>query len=390
MKGQALNVDFTIAMALFLLSVITALLFASSQKFGPETGSELRRQSEIIQNNLEEQTSIEGQQAPLTISSPENFVKIPLDKTYLFKDDASDGTGTYSGKGTVNISQDRLIAVETLGNTTQHLSYFYSDFNVDKKSYSIETGDNWINNTEISVKTGSPGLESLRVNGKELLNPSADLNGASYAVEDKGIYGSSLSEDLKVYNGTSEFIVEDASNIEFDLENLSQLYWRPSNDTIPLTGTGNKASGTTSGLTVASDYGITLLGDLDATVSKPSDDHVEVSVDSDRLRVFLHDSDYKTGRKRIRLYEKADIFLGIEENLAGASDTEISQLQSEPKGQFMKKMDIQQYDYNISMGGLDRGSNIPLTDVFVSDLPSVKINSSADYSKLDRRVALWR
>jgi len=76
-----------------------------------------------------------------------------------------------------------------------------------------------------------------------------------------------------------------------------------------LTGTGIKAKGETKGFTVASDYGITFLGDLEATVSKPDDSTVKVEIDAKRIRVRLHNSDYNAGKNALGPMTRVILFL---------------------------------------------------------------------------------
>ncbi|MFB6213616.1 MAG: FG-GAP-like repeat-containing protein [Candidatus Nanohaloarchaea archaeon] len=286
-KGQAINIDFTVGLGLFLVSILGGLLFVANSNMGESGVTEARQKASLVQQKLEEQTYYRGEQAPLIVRTPSETGRIPVDRSYVFPEEAYAGTGSMDIPADIDIGQDRVVTVVDGRNSTHQLNYFYTSNSNISYSNNIETGT-WMNNSMVSVKPGSPGLQSLGVNGNEILEPSADLNGDTFTVSEDELHTSTLSGDLKLYNGSRELILENPGTVTFDMKNFTTLYWHRDGSTTELTGTGTFKSGTTSAFTVASGYGVTFLGDeLDATVSKPDSSTVRASIDAPRLRIRL-------------------------------------------------------------------------------------------------------
>lgn len=395
MKGQGINLDWTIGLGLFLVTILSGVLMVVSTNLGPDTGTE-RQEALLIQDSLEDETYITGRQAPLIVTTPVNVSSIPVDREYIFAEDAYAGSGSMDIPADINISGERVITVVDGKNTTHDLNYFFSE--QDNLSYSedndIDTGD-WMNNTDISVEPGSNSLQSLEVNGKEVLNPDADIDGSD-TVEEHEIHASTLDNDLKLYNGSKELILEDPGTVTFDLKNFTELYWYNGNETkdtmeLDSNGESKETPAFTLASTLSSDHGITFLGeDLNATVSRPDDSTVRAETTSSRLRIYLHNSDYETGWKRARFFDEGKTVIGAEEELEGASKGKINGLENSADRGFENRLDIENPGYNITFGSLERGRVIPLEDVVVSDLPSVMLGRYGNYSIIENRVAVWR
>lgn len=396
-KGQSINIDWTIGLALFLFTALASILFITDSDIGPQPVNSLEAKAFDVQANLEEETSVEGGRIPLIARGPVNISDIPVDRGYSFPEGAS--TGSEAGEIPVeaNFSGGNVVAVTDGGNLTHHLVYFNHSVNDIDYSNDIEVGSS-ITNSEISVTPGSPGVTSLQVNGKEVLNPDVDLGAGTYSVNEEELYAETLSGDLRVYNGSSELVLDDrTSNVTFDLKNLTTLYWYSDNSTTDLTGTGTIKQGETKGFTVASDYGITFIGDLSATVSKPDSSTVRAEIDATKLRVRLHDSDYNAGRKRIRFYDEGYILLGAEEEFSAPYSSEIERVRDMTRLELDNSLNLEDFGYNISFGSegeshyIDRGDPIPLdVSTVVSERPSALIDRNGSFSEIRNRVVLWQ
>lgn len=393
-SGQAINIDYTIGMSLFLLAVFSGVLFVVDANLGDSAVSEARQKASLIQQELEQETYWGGRQSPLLVRTPSRTGKVPVDRTYVFHENAYPGSGSMDIPADISIDNERVVTVVDGSNTTHQLNYFYSNTTNLSYSNSIDTGS-WMNNTQVSALPDSPGLQSLKVEGQEVLNPSADLNGNDFTVGEEELHAYTLSRDLKIYNGSRELILEDPGTVTFDMVNFTTLYWYSDNSTTELTGTGTFKSGNTTGFTVAThdgnDYGITFLGDeLDATVSKPDSSTVRASIDSPRLRMYPHNSGYKEGKDRIEFYDQGLLSFGAEKKIRGASIEEIERLENLPERRFEEVINSGSFSYNLTYASLERGEDIPLETVVVSDRPSQMLGRYGNYSRIDNRVAVWR
>jgi len=391
MKGQAVNIDWTVGLGIFMTALLSGVIIIVGTNFGPDVGSE-RQEASLIQDSLEDETYLEGRQTPLVSRTPSRFEDIPVDQEYIFPDKAYAGSGSMDIPATVNITGNRLVTVIDRENTSYSMNYFFS--NRTNLSFSgendLETRD-WMNNTQISVKPGGQGIDSIKINDKEVLNPEADLSGSEFGVNQGELKASSLDGDLKIYNGSREMILEDPGTVTFDLVNFTKLYWYNGNQTIDTMNLdSNPKTGETAGFSVAEDYGITFLGDLDANVSRPDDETVRAEVTASRIRIFLHDSGYETGWQRIEAFDKGWLTLGAEKQLEGATTEGIEDLDSTSQSELETRLNIDDHRYNITFGSMERGFIIPLEDVVVSDLPSVKLGRYGNYSIIENRVAVWR
>jgi len=350
-KGQVINIDWSVGLGLFLISTLTAVMFLNNTNMAPDQTNSLESKALEIQAQLESRTGIQAYKIPLISKGSVKVSNIPIDRTYNFKSDAY----PYSGGGNIpaqlDIEKNNIVAITDSGNKTRSLVYFTEKVSNASYNNDIEVDSSWINNSLIKLRTDSTGLSSLKISDKELLKPDADLGAGDSSITESGIYAETLSGNLRVYDNSSEIIISNRTeNVTFNLEGLDTVYWYENDTEKPLTGTGIKAKGETKGFTVASDYGITFLGDLEATVSKPDDSTVKVEIDAKRIRVRLHNSDYNAGKKRIRSYDKGYIVLGVSQEFFAPYSSKIKQLNSEPETSFEKYLNTEEFGYNIGFG----------------------------------------
>ncbi|MDY6773751.1 MAG: hypothetical protein SVS85_01000, partial [Candidatus Nanohaloarchaea archaeon] len=349
-SGQAINIDHSIGLGLFLISVLSGMLLTANAHIGNTNVANARQQASLAQQELEEEVFHRGGQSPLIVSTPAETGRIPVDREYIFPEKAYPGSGSMDVPADIRIGEQRVITVIKGANRSHRLNYFYS--NTTNLSYSnmIQTGS-WMNNTKISVKPGSPGLQSLKVAGNEVLNPAADLNGNSFSITEEELHARTLSGDLKLYNGSRELILENPGTVTFDMKNFTTLYWHADGSTTTLSGTGTFKSGNTTGFTVASSYGVTFLGDeLDATVSKPDSSTVRATIDSPRLRIYLHNSDYQEGKDRIQFFDRGTLVFGAAKKMRGASIKKTKDLGELPDRKFENRLGLGDFNYNIRFG----------------------------------------
>lgn len=393
-QGQAINIDYTVGFGLFLISLLSGVLLVANANIDRTGVPDARQQASLVQDELQEKTFHTGRQAPLILKTPATTGSVPVDTGYVFPRRAYPGSGAMDIPADIRMEEDRVITVVDGGNMSHQLSFFFSNKTNLTYSNRIKTGL-WMNNTKISMKPGSPGIRSLRVNGNEVLDPDADLNDNNFTVTEEMLHASTLEGDLKLYNGSRELIIENPGTVSFNLKNFTTLYWHRDQTTTELTGTGTFKSGNTSGFTVATyegnDYGATFLGDeLDATVSKPDSSTVRATIDAPRIRLYLHDSDYQEGKDRIEFFKRGTVAFGAEKKIEGASADKIQSIDDLTGRELENELKMGSYSYNLTYYSLERGSTLPLTDVVVSDRPSVMLGRYGNYSKIENRVAVWR
>lgn len=350
-KGQLINIDWTIALSLFLVSSLSAVLFLGNINTGPNQINSLQSKALEIQSNLEEETSINAVKLPLISQGPTKSFNIPIDRQYNFPSDAHHNSGSGEIPAELDIEENNVIAVTDSGNTSKSLVFFKEE--VDEQNYNnnIQTNGNWINNSKISLRLGGSGINSLKVNNKEVLNTDADLGSGSNTINESDIYAETLSGNLKLFDNSSEIIIDNRSqNLTFNLQNFDTAYWNENDSEIELTGTGVKAEGNTKGFSIASSYGLTFLGNMETKISKPSESTVKAEIDAEKIRIRLHDSGIETGKDRIEFFDKGYIVLGAGQKFSAPYSSKIKQLNSETDRYFESALDTEEFGYNIGLG----------------------------------------
>ncbi len=389
MKGQAVNIDWTIGISLFMLTVLVGTFATFTQDFGAGE-RQAQRKASIVSQDIKDTTSISGRKTELYVRGPVETGKIPVDRAYIFDSEGHTGTGIMDIPSDIDMEADNIITVTDTGNLSHDIAYFFS--NASNKTYpnniTVDNDTGSMENNRISVNVSSPGLTSMKINGNELLNDTADLEASNFTVEEEEIHSYSLNGSLKLYNGSRELVFENG-NGTFRLKNLSKLYWYGSG-VQDLGSAGTYRDGETRGFTVASDYGVTFKGkDLDAKI-EIKDGKVVADINSTRLRIFLHDSNYTAGRKRLNFSAEDDIFFGAEHPTKGVWELELNKLQEKPRRGFKNQLGLSSWEYNITFKDLERGSRIPLQNIVVRNSRTVEIFRNGSYTGIESRVALWR
>lgn len=392
MKGQAINIDWTVGLSIFLATSLSAVFLVTT----PEPATDIRMENALnqVSNLIKQETFIEGRTTNLFVRTPIELDRnVPVDRSYSYR--GFNRSGTMNTVSELDFQENELKALVRAENLSYRMTYVNGALNNSSYSTDLSTGLNQISNSKISLETGSPSLTSLQVNGNELLNNDADLGYSDYSVNQGEISASSFNQNLTVYSNSSEIIIEDVESSTFNLENLSTLYWYSDDTKTPLEGEVSK-SGDTKGLTVASSYGVTFLGDLNAQVNKQTgSDTVEVQVTAERLRLMLHNSDYTEGKKRIRMYDRGKIYFGASERIEGATEEKIQNLSNLDQEEFERRVKLGTLGYNISYGKpgdiayFREGQSIQNTDTYVRDSDSNLIRDNGTMGTIENRVILW-
>lgn len=397
-KGQTINIDWTVGLGLFLITTLTAVIFlinvnaASQDRAGIVESKALE-----VQNNLKDAASVSGRKIPVISRGPTNISNIPLDRYYQFPSKAYPDSSGGTIPVQLNISKNRIVAITDSGNLSNSIIYFTENVSNTTYESDIQAADSWINNSKISVKIDGTSLTSLKVSGQEIISTSSDLGSGDSSVKKSDLYAETLSGNFRVYNNSSEIIIDERSNnITFDLKDFDNLYWYENDTSIPLTGTGLKAEGETKGFTVASEYGITFLGEMSATVTKPDSSTVRAELDAEKARIRLHNSNYKAGKKRIKFYDKGYLLLGASHQFSAPYKSKIKELDNLQNIRLEDKINSENFGYNISFGEPDKdyylkkGQEIPLGSLaIVSDRTSELIRRNGTFKEIESRVVLW-
>lgn len=350
MKGQSINIDFTVGLGIFIISTLGSIAIVTQIGILPDSSSALETEAFQTASEISQQSSVSGRKIPLYIESSRTIDRVPIDRKYVFSESAYPGSAIIAESSEISELQDDVKTVIKTGNRTENLVYYYS--NVSDKTYEsdIVVNGNTVSNSRISFTTGSPGITSLEISGKEMLNPEADLNIGSYTILNKSIHAAAGNGDLKIYKQSPEIILESPGDTEFKLVNLTDLYWPGDGKTNMAGKSGEVKSGSTNGFTLAnSTNGITFLGDLDANISRPSDSEVKALVNSsDRIRIRLHNSDYTEGKKRIKAYESSNITFGFSNEITGSTAKKIRELENLSEEVFEENLNLENFNYNIT------------------------------------------
>ena len=349
-KGQSINIDWTLGLALFIVTLLSSIsLFISSQPSFNDI-STLESKALEIQSNLDEEIGVEGREVPLQISSPYQVENVPLDKSYSFPDNIFPGTATMNTFSEVDESRNRVVSIANLDNTTYRLNYFSGEMENQSYSGDLEIGND-ISNSLISITPENPGLTSLEFEGDEFLNDEADLNSEDPSIEENNIYADieMSNTDITFYDRTPELIIHTEEEMTFNLVDFSDLYWyEDENYDLKENPEGNE--GETQGFTLTSDTkGITFLGDMSASVSRPDDSTTEAEISTEELRVRLHNTEQE-GIERIHSHVDGETSFGVGKEVQGFSKTRAHQINNLTDPELEEVLNTGTYGYEIIFG----------------------------------------
>ncbi|MFB6245047.1 MAG: hypothetical protein ABEJ03_01740 [Candidatus Nanohaloarchaea archaeon] len=384
MKGQTVNIDWVVGLSVFVVTVAGTTI-TLQENLDVTAGDTLGSKSETLSSEIRSSLVEDVRKTPLYVRQPHEVGKIPVDREYIFGDPVSvhmDAPFWYNETG------NRTVAVVESGNESYTMTAFSSEIGHSYAS-NISAGDR-ISNDLIDLNPENGGLESIKFDGEEYLESGTDLGETGDSGESFGIYASAFDR-LKVYTGSSEFIIENVDTV-FEFRNFSKLYWAADSENVTLAGQKTFRDENTSGLVLSglegTDKAITAVGELDARVYRDSPGTVDLEVRSGRVRFMLHENQEK-GRKRIESFNQGDIFFGVEDRKESATSGSIESLKNMDERDFRQSFELEGWGYNIS-GILERGSSIPLKPVSVESR-SVRTsywNGSDSFRELE--VAVWQ
>ncbi|MFB6209496.1 MAG: hypothetical protein ABEJ56_05165 [Candidatus Nanohaloarchaea archaeon] len=394
MKGQAINIDWSIGFALFITTMLSSIIVLNSSDFLDQRQDIEDKVSEIEDNVIDEVTStaVRTQVVSRTNSSIAN---IPLDREYYYRN-LSSKNGTATNPSHFNFSDDRFATVFDTGNNSFNATY--SSLNVSSNlSTDLSSNNSWINNSNISLKVENPGLTSMRIDGEELLNEEAEFSSSTSFRQTK-VFHETTGGNLTVYNESREFILR-ADDPVFKTANFSTLYWYATDNRIDLNQNGTVKQGETQGFTVAnSSLGITFTGNMTVNVSRPDNKTVKLDVESNRTRVMLHEKDSSFGEKRIENYADGDRYIQMERLIEATSESEAEDMENLTGSELENKLNAGSYGFNVTMNVenstgshriLSVGENVPLKSTAVETFTHNLLRDDGELEEVEGRVVIW-
>lgn len=389
-KGQSVNIDWSTGLALFLVTILSSVVFLIDP-ISMQGQKSLDNQVMALQEDIQRDGGRTTRRNTFYIQSPRAIENVPFDRTYHYK--LRSGHGVASEHSYLNISEDQFSSVLNTGNSSMDIIYFEGNFDREDRYSDLETSSGEITNSRIALQYTS-NIESGSINGREAIQ-KIEISGDK-GVSENDIRVEEFSGNLKVFNGSSEFIVEDDS-FEITTKNYSTLYWHPEGNQ-SLTGTGTIEEGNTRGLSIAdSDLGVTFMGDLYANVSKPDSSTVKVKIDAPRTRIRLHESGTGYGEKRIEAFAGRNSFFGVERVRSSFFRSELESLSNLTEREFETRYGLIDTGYNVTVekeGGnemlLNRGQQIAFRDTSTSTRQNSFISDSGDIQQAEVRVVMWR
>ncbi|MFB6145192.1 MAG: LamG domain-containing protein [Candidatus Nanohaloarchaea archaeon] len=357
-KGQAINIDWSVGLGLFLITTLSSLLIISGMNFGPGDLQGLRNKASSVQDQLIKESSYSGRQVPLIVRAPVKVNDIPIDREYDFPASTNRYSGVMDIPAEVNVTTNQVRTVIDALNKSYRMTFFFDNVSDITYGNTITATASRINvnspSGNISVNPGQNGLTSLKINGNELLRYPSDLGSSNDTIIEKELHAYTLNGDLKTYSGTPEMILENSIQTTWYFTNTSNstLYWRANNRTYYTDGTGDRIikQGVTDAFTIADNRGITFLGNMTANITKPNSSTIKAVIKSNgkRLRIRPQDSGIAAGYRRALLYTDGDIMFGASHRIDGPTYEGLTKLQNMSKHKFEKKLDLQGWGYNIS------------------------------------------
>ncbi|MFQ3275358.1 MAG: 3-phenylpropionate/cinnamic acid dioxygenase small subunit [Candidatus Nanohaloarchaea archaeon] len=389
MKGQAINIDWAVGLSLFIVTSLSSIVLIGGADLDPS--SSLENVEFDVQQDLREESSIKARQNYLYTNTPNSIQNIPIDRTYVYSTAAASSISDQAFY--LNPGENRFIGVV---DTQDNYSFTYFPENITENSYStdLQTGSNWINNSVISVKTGSSGVKSVKLGSRTFLDEI--LIDETQNLKQEKLFVDAFSGNLTVYNDSAEFQVKD-KNFQASAGNYSTLYWYPEG-TESLEGrTGEIKSGKTQGFTLAnSSRGVTFTGDLEVEITKPDESTVNLEINSGKTRVRLHNTGTGFGEERIENQAEGNIFFGAENHRNIFSIEKLEALDNLTAGEFEQRLNLENIGYriNVSQSGENiflRGGEIPpLTDAFVNSRIIQAVSRNGTTKQAEIEVGVWQ
>lgn len=383
MKGQAINIDWSIGLTLFLFTSLSSLFLLGSTDFG--TGEGLRSTASNIQEDLIFEASTEATRNNLTAQTPGDIENIPIDRVFYTENivDWATDEPIY-----INSSTDRFVSVLDTGSSFS-FSYFSENITFSTTKSNLQTSDSWINNSIISIRLFNSGW-NIKKSGKTFFE-SVSMSGNDRVRKEK-LFSETFSGDLSVYNSSDEIIIKD-QGVSISAGNYTDIYWYPDSNEKLVDGYSDKRD--TRGFSVSnSSHSATFTGRMSARVEKTGSS-TEIEINSSKLKIRVHDSGNSYGEERITASAEGAIFLGAGEEIEILSRKKIEELENMTEEEFQEELRLENTGYRIEISGsetyLMKGEEIPsLTDAVVLNRNTRMITENGSIENVDIEVGVWR
>lgn len=386
MKGQTINIDWSIGLSLFLVTILSSVVFLIDP-MSIQDNRAMENKAVEVQDILQQELGYTSMRNTFYTRSPAGIENIPYIRSYNYIYEIGDGASEKHSY--INVGNDRFATVLDSGNKSLDFLYYDGEFNQTNRYSDLSTGSGTIGNSYITIQYSSD-VDSAEINGREAIkNISIDGSGSS----SNDIYATAFGGNLKVFNGSREFMIDDSSIVMYT-RNYSTLYWHPDGEQNLDTEGKN---GSTQGLTVAdSDLGVTLMGDLEADVKKTANDLVRIEVDAPRTRVRLHESGTGYGEKRIESFTASNEFFGVEKHFESFFFDQKDSLSDMDENEFESRFRLDGWGYNITVTPegddriLSRGDRIAFRQTVVSTRQSSFVSEKGRIKQAETKVVIWR
>jgi hypothetical protein len=384
MKGQAINIDWTIGLSLFLFTSLSAIFVTGFTDFG--NAESLENIASETHEELENNAAASSVRNNLTAQTPEEINRIPVDRKFY-----TEGIVDWTADNPIyiNSSENRFVSVID-SNETFKITYFTENTTFKEYYSDIETSNNWLNNSEIKMKVESSGIDQIRYSDKKFFDSISLTGNTDTRTED--IFAESFSGNLTLYNNSNEIIIRE-EKLSLTAGDYSEIYWHPEGEETLNDGYSEEKE--TQGFSIAnSSQGITFTGDMDARVEKTGS-NTQIEINSSKLRIRVHEEGTGYGEKRVKNYANGEIFLGLEQNIELLSRNRIDELENMTEEEFQEEIGLEDIGYDIEITGdenyLSKGESVPpLTDAVVINRNSQLISGNGETDNIEISVGVWR
>lgn len=383
MKAQAVNIDWVVGLSVFLVAVIASTVNVV-ESADITLGTNLESKAAEVADSIQMDASTDVTKIPLYVRQPHDVGRIPVDRSISIR---KEGTAYVSTESWVNKSSGDVVAVVSSGNNSYSLTSFGG--NVSHSFDSNVSGGETLENNLVSVEPENGDLASITFEEENYLESDTDLGESGSSTEVYGVHGS-VFDRVNVYTGSREIIVEDVDTT-FHFGNFSTLHEEDGSETA-ISGEQTFMDGQTQGFALTglrgTDLSASLVGDMDARVYQDGDTGTKVDVQSQKLRLMLHESG-ESAEQRVENRVSGEIYFGARQQLSAATGSELERIESMTWRQFEREYGLRSFGYNVS-GTLDRGENIPLQPVSVESRPVPKAYWNGTVEWMNLRVAVWQ
>lgn len=417
-KGQAIGVDYAVAIGIFVLSIFAGFYYISVT-FAPQTPFHDLVDSSAFRasREFEDKVKWEVEKVPVKVQTSYNLTNYTIELDFVFPKSADKNSSLVMHENSeirsqINFSANTTLIVQNITAGTNWYNLVYTEnTNLSDRNYTsnLSLSGMKASNGEINVTFDNKGILSLKYRGLEYLNDSMDLSGSSSPVVSDGTlkaefhYEQPNEKTGKVFARSKriEFNLNLSSPDSWDINltnNFSELYVSDGDQNIDLDDNGTLYSGTTDWLDFYNLTGISFFSDnMNAEVYRNSSHgkiqlDLEIGSSNEKAIIYLHEGNYTNAKAQNQSFHNPPSYSVLTPvSKKGISRKKLSEWENSSYESMKNYMGLSGLDYNITYGNLlSYGREIPIgQDVAVFQYKLPMLTRFGNVSLERMKLAVW-